>query len=290
MAKQAKKSLAEIPTIDVCLVTIETQTGEFGFDTANQISVETQVEEQDAVKLVVKGVLRAQKKATSTITGTQITLTDNVFNPELVKVMQGGKIILDEGTQEIIGYEPPVAGSADKGETFILNAYSAQYDGAGTIVRYEKISYPNCTGVPVAFSSEDDAFRAPEYTINSAPNTGEPPYRISYVKDLPILVDEYTDANTLVVESVAGSESGKTKITVTPGKEEYTDKYYYTDEIDGSSIDENLKYGTKIVGYIPWDGQAEIEIESGRYIYIIETDENDKLIAYGKTQTVINGG
>lgn len=289
MGKQVKKSLAEIPTIDVCLVTIETKTGEFGFDTANQISVETQVEEQDAVKLVIKGKLRAQKKATSTITGTQITLTDNVFNPELVKVIQGGTIIMDEETQEIIGYEPPVAGSADKGEVFLLNTYSAQYDGAGNIVRYEKTSYPNCTGIPIAFNSEDGAFRAPEYTIDSAPNTGEPPYRISYVKDLPILVDEYTDANTLTVKSVAGSESGKTKITVTPGKVEYTDKYYYRDEIDGNSIDETLKYGIKIDGASqPWDGQAEIEIESGRYIYIVETDENDKLIAYGKTQTNSN--
>lgn len=183
-----KKSKAEIATIDVCLVTIETKDGEFGFDTANKIEVEPQIEEEDAVKLVVKGILRAQKPKTSTLTGNEITLTDNVFNPELVLVLQGGTIQYDTtDTTKIIGYTPPAAGSADKGEVFKLNAYSAQYDASGQIIRYEKIIYPNCQGVPVAFGSEDGAFRAPEYTINSAPKTGEAPYVISYVESLPVL-------------------------------------------------------------------------------------------------------
>lgn len=183
-----KKSKAEIATIDCCLVTIRTDDAEFGFDTANQIQVEPQIEEEDAVKLVVKGILRAQKPKVSTITGNQITLTDNVFNPELVLILQGGTIQYDSvETTKIIGYTPPVAGSYDKGKVFTLNAYSAQYDASGQIVQYEKISYPNCQGVPVAFGSEDGAFRAPEYTINSAPKTGEAPYVISYVSELPTL-------------------------------------------------------------------------------------------------------
>lgn len=183
-----KKSKAEIATIDCCLVTIETESGEFGFDTANSVAVEPQIEEQEAVKLVVKGILRAQKPKQSTITGHEITLTDNVFNPELVVVLQGGTIKYDtQDTNKIVGYTPPIAGSADKGEVFKLNCYSAQYNAAGQIVQYEKIQYPNCTGNPVAFGSEDGVFRAPEYVINSAPDTGEAPYDISYVPSLPIL-------------------------------------------------------------------------------------------------------
>ena len=194
----AKKSKAEIATIDVSLVTIEVDGNEFGFDTASSIEVEPQINEEDAITLVVKGILRAQKPAVSTITGNQITLTDNVFNPELVQVLQGGKIkywTSAEHTTEgdadagfgISSYTPPVAGSADKGKVFKLNAYSANYDASGQIVQYEKITYPNCQGVPVAFGSEDGAFRAPEYTINSAPKTGEAPYVISYVDSLPVL-------------------------------------------------------------------------------------------------------
>ncbi len=188
MAGTTYKSRAEIPTIDVNLVTIEIDDDEFGFDTANSISVEPQVEEEDPVRLVVKGILRAQKPGTSTLTGNQITLTDNVFNPELVVALQGGEITYDTvDKNKVTKYKPPVAGSAAYTESFTLNAYSAQYNAAGQIVNYEKISYPNCVGTPVAFSSEDGTFRAPEYTINSAPDTGQPPYEITYVDALPEL-------------------------------------------------------------------------------------------------------
>lgn len=188
----------EIPTIDVAMVTAQVAGGdEISFDTASQIAVEPQVNEEDPVQLVVKGILRAQKPAVSTLTGNQITLTDNVFNPELVKILQGGtiKYWADEEHSEpatttdagfgVESYTPPVAGSGEKGTPFTLNAYTAIYDAAGLITGYEKISYPNCQGTPVALSSEDGAFRAPEYVINSSPNSGEAPYVISYVDTLP---------------------------------------------------------------------------------------------------------
>lgn len=191
----------EIPTIDVNLVTIqEVGSGkdEIILDTASQIEVNIQSETEDAVKLIVKGRLIAQKPSVTTVTGNTITLTDNVFNPEIVVILQGGtvkywgevghttKVDTDKGFG-VASYTPPVAGSADKGKVFILRAYSAIYNAAGLLTGYEKIQYPNCQGVPVAFSSEDGTFRAPEYTINSAPNTGEAPYEIEYigVADLP---------------------------------------------------------------------------------------------------------
>lgn len=259
----------EIPTIDVELVTIKPKrlnAIEYGLNTASKIEVNVQSETEDSVKLVVKGRLIAQKPSTTTITGNTIVLTDNVFNPEIVKILQGGTItyskkfiyeatgtvaaggkyfsigtveepmyvafVLDESlssgdtiefndttqillindeeaifqmsdtipvdmtaiimTSEedqsvIASYAPPVAGSDEKGEAFVLRAYSAQYDAAGLIVNYECIEYPNCQGVPVAFSSEDNVFRVPEYTINSAPKKNEAPYKISYMRNLPVV-------------------------------------------------------------------------------------------------------
>lgn len=193
----ATKAITEIPTIDVCLVVITPESGDaYALDTASQIAVEPQIEEEDAIKLVVKGKLKAQKPSVSTLTGNQITLTDNVFSPEIVKILQGGTIYYwtsaektQKGTEVtafgVAGYTPPTAGSGTKGEVFTLDAYSAQYDASGQIVQYEKISYPNCQGVPVAFGSEDGAFRAPEYTINSAPKATEAPYSIEYTDKLP---------------------------------------------------------------------------------------------------------
>lgn len=179
----------EIPTIDVVLVTITTQGDtptELALNTASKIALSTQTETEDAVKLIIKGSLKAQKPSTTTITGTTITLTDNVFNPELAKILQGGTITYDAvETTKVTSYSPPVSGSTEKGEVFTLNAYSARYDAAGLIVEYEKISYPNCQGTPFALSSEDGAFRVPEYIINSAPKSTEAPYTIDYVSELP---------------------------------------------------------------------------------------------------------
>ena len=283
MAKQVKKSKAEVATIDCSLITIETSSGEFGFYTANKIEVDPQIEEEDAVKLVVKGVLRAQKSKTSTITGHELTLTDNVFNPELVLILQGGEIVYDpENAEEIVGYNPPVAGSSDKGEVFKLNAYTAQYNASGQIVKYEKISYPNCQGIPVAFGSEDGAFRAPEYTINSAPNTGESPYNITYVKALPALVNEYL-LSTLTLASVAGTTTGKTAITVSPVKEEYTNKYMYKTAAETITLP---LYGEVVSGYTLWNGTEEITAATGQNVAVVECTSDGKALAGGTVVSV----
>lgn len=190
----------EIPTIDIVLFTVTAADDnvEIGLQTANKLAVNPQTETQDAVKLVVKGALLAQKPSETTITGNTLVLTDNVFIPELVKMLQGGTIkywTTAEQTAEgdkdmgfgVARYTPPVAGSKEKGKVFVAKAYSAIYNAAGVITGYECISYPNCQGVPVAFSSEDGVFRAPEYTINSAPDKGQAPYEITYLKELPNL-------------------------------------------------------------------------------------------------------
>lgn len=194
----AYKKGNEIPTIDVALVTLSLpeSVDEVALDTSSKIQVSVQSETEDAVKLIVKGRLIAQKREKVTITGNTIVLTDNVFNPEMVTILQGGTVKYwtddthtTEGTTDtgngVSSYTPPVAGSSDEVPAFVLNAYSAIYNAAGLIVGYEKIQYPNCTGTPIALNSEDNVFRAPEYTINSAPDIGEPPYAISYVDALP---------------------------------------------------------------------------------------------------------
>ena len=187
MSGTVKKG-TELATIDVVCVSVRPAgtEDELILNTANQIQVTTATETQDKVPLIVKGVLIAQKPQVTTVTGNTLVITDNVFNPELVQILQGGTIKYDNSEpKKVIGYTPPVVGSSDKGKVFDLMAYSAIYDAAGLIQGYERITYPNCQGVPVAFNSQDGAFRAPEYTINSAPNNGQAPYDIDIVKTLP---------------------------------------------------------------------------------------------------------
>lgn len=208
----ATKSWAEgIPTIDVAMVVLRTATVEIALDTSNSVAVEPQIEEADPVQLIIKGKLIAQKPATSTITGHQITLTDNVFTPEIAKILQGGSI---SGEGLTLTYQPPVSGSDEKGEVFELDCYSAEYDSSGQIVKYEKITYPNCQGTPFAINTEDDTFRVTEYTINSAPKKGEAPYKISYVETLPI--SDFTEGEALNTMSVTPQNAQiETKTTKT---------------------------------------------------------------------------
>lgn len=183
----AVKKGTEIATIDVALITMqsyEENADEIILDTANHIQVEVQSETEDAIKLVVKGRLIAQKGEQVIITGNKITLTDNVFNDEEVLLLQGGTILRDPTTQDFIGYRPPVIGATGdsaKGKIFKLKAYSSIYNAAGVLTGYERITYPNCQGTPIAFESEDGTFRASDYVINSAPAEGEAPYELDIV-------------------------------------------------------------------------------------------------------------
>lgn len=176
-----------LATIDVSLVVMKTNDTSYALDTASKIAVEIQTETQESVKLVIKGKLKGQKGKIVTITGNKITLTDNVFSPEIVQILQGGVIEMGTGEKagKIVKYTPPVAGSDEKGEVIELEVYSAIYDSASLLVGYEKTSYPNCQGEPMVMNSEDNVFRVSTYIINSAPKTGQAPYIIEYVDELP---------------------------------------------------------------------------------------------------------
>ena len=220
------KKGAEVATIDVVLVTLKTMgtnAQEIGLTTANQVGVAPATETSDAVKNIVKGVLIAQKPASTIVTGNTITLTDNVFNPDMVKILQGGTIYYwadathttkttTKTAYGIAGYKPPVIGSKEKGEIFELCTYSAIYNAAGIITGYEKCVYPNCQGQPVALNVDDDTFRAPQYTIDSAPDTGEAPYEIEYVSALPEF-ETYSVTQTLT-KPASGYSIGSVSVTM----------------------------------------------------------------------------
>lgn len=263
----------EVATIDVVCVTVQEYddgADEIILDTANKIDVAIQTETQDPVKLIVKGRLIAQKGEVTTITGNQITLSDNVFNDKLVQTLQGGTIKRDLAGN-FIGYTPPVAGSSDKGKLFKLSAYSAIYNEAAVLVGYEKITYPNCQGVPFAFSSEDGTFRASDYTINSAPAKGEAPYDLDIVDDIPHVLE------ALSVTSEAGTDTGKTKITVSPSLETGNSYMYKTDTTVTLP-----NYGdTLSTGYTAWNGTSDITATSGNKVAIVEVDSNSKALKGG---------
>ena len=124
------------------------------------------------------------------VTGATLTVSDNIFAPEIVKFIQGGEFVQDE-LGNFVSFSAPVAGEEVKPTKFDFNIYTAQRDVAGDVVSYMKVSFAGCTGKPVNIKLENGAFFAPEYTIVSAPAQNESVYVITAVDELPTLtIDE----------------------------------------------------------------------------------------------------
>lgn len=188
MAGATPKRGTEKATIDCCMIVVttkETTPRCIAITSGTKLGVEPQIETTEAKKCMIKGVLKAQKVEKKTLLGHTLTLTDNLTILELIEILQGGEITKDD-QQNITGYTPPVSGEEYTPIEFTLDAYSAQMSGS-SITGYEKTSYPGCSGQPAGLNSEDDVFRTTEYTINSSPANGEPPYTIEYVKTLPTI-------------------------------------------------------------------------------------------------------
>lgn len=189
----ANKKVTKMALIDVEMVEIvahDLDQNTFRWQTASNLDAELNITEGEATELIVNGRLIAQKRAKDVLTGATLTVTDNVFAPEIVEFIQGGEFVKDENG-EFKSYIAPLAGDEIKPVKFDFNVYTAQRDVAGDIVSYIKVSFGNCTGKPVNIKLENGAFFAPEYTIVSAPSAGEAPYIIEAVEELPTLtVDE----------------------------------------------------------------------------------------------------
>ena len=192
----ANKKVTKMALIDVEMVEIVAHNlgqDTFRWQTASNLDAELNITEGEATELIVNGRLIAQKRAKDVVTGSTLTVTDNVFAPEIIKFIQGGEFEQDEHGN-FVSYTAPLSGDEIKTDKFDFNIYTAQRDVAGDIVSYMKVGFPNCTGKPVNVRLENGAFFAPEYTIVSAPSTGEAPYIIAAVEELPTLtVDENTE-------------------------------------------------------------------------------------------------
>lgn len=156
------------------------------FSTATKANAKVLIETGKKSELIIKGVLKAQKKFDSTIKGVDVEFQDNMFLPEVVALLQGGTVVKDE-EGNFISYIPVVAGAAPNLDSFTVDIYTEETDTSGEILRYAKLSLPNGKGEPIELGFEDDRFFAAKYTIKTSPSTGSPPYTIEMVDSLPEL-------------------------------------------------------------------------------------------------------
>lgn len=96
-----------------------------------------------------------------------------------------------------------------------------------------------------------------------------------------ITIDDTPTLGTLTVNSVAGTESGDTKLTVTPAKENVNNVYKYK----VASAETPVTYGQNLRNWSTWDGKSDITAASGQKITVVECDSTYKALNAGN-QTV----
>ena len=96
-----------------------------------------------------------------------------------------------------------------------------------------------------------------------------------------ITIDETPTLGTLTVNSVAGTTSGDTKLTVTPAKENVNNVYKYK----VASAETPVTYGQNLRNWSTWDGKSDITAASGQKITVVECDSTYKALNAGN-QTV----
>ena len=99
-------------------------------------------------------------------------------------------------------------------------------------------------------------------------------------KDASAVIDvDFTPTlGTLTVGSAAGTESGTTKLTVTPGKESTNNVYKYkTDPTNAPTV----TYGQNVRTWSTWDGTSDITATTGHKITVVEADGTYKALNAG---------
>lgn len=91
-------------------------------------------------------------------------------------------------------------------------------------------------------------------------------------------VDSTPTLGTLTVGSAASTESGTTKLTVTPGKESTNNVYKYkTDPTNAPTV----TYGQNVRTWSTWDGTSDITATTGHKITVVEADGTYKALNAG---------
>nr|DAJ06617.1 MAG TPA: major capsid protein [Caudoviricetes sp.] len=91
----------------------------------------------------------------------------------------------------------------------------------------------------------------------------------------------------LTVKSEAGSEAGKTKLTVEPQSASIRNIYKYKTNASQAS---EVTYGMDVKTWTKWDGKSEIAATEGHHITVVEADQNYKAIRSGDVVADVNPG
>lgn len=95
-------------------------------------------------------------------------------------------------------------------------------------------------------------------------------------------IDTTQTLGTLTVNSAAGSESGDTKVTITPAKANAGNVYKYKVAPSKTAVD----YGQNVKNWSAWDGESDITAATGQIITVVECDSTYKALSAGHTPVI----
>ena len=88
---------------------------------------------------------------------------------------------------------------------------------------------------------------------------------------------------TLNVTSEAGTEAGKTKISVKEQIMSMNNYWKYKDAASATAV----KYGDDVKNWSKWDGESEITSTTGHHITLVECDQNYKAVRSGDVTVAV---
>ena len=182
------------PLCDVVATQIEMidDSTRYNFSTADEVSCELVSEEGESSSLTIKKKTIAKKDGVDLIQGYDLTIKDNVFTPEMVCAIQGGKI--EKSGTDFKRYTAPTIGVAPTLKAFNTHFYIEVVGEDGATGEYLKYTFPNCKGSLISPSFKDDEYYSSEYTIKSRPALGQGAYTVELVDELPEDVELFEHA------------------------------------------------------------------------------------------------
>lgn len=91
---------------------------------------------------------------------------------------------------------------------------------------------------------------------------------------------------TLTVTSEAGSETGKTKLSVSEQLQSPRNCWKYKDAASATSV----TYGMDVKNWSKWEGESEISSTATHHITVVECDQNYKAVKSGDVAVTVNAG
>ena len=91
---------------------------------------------------------------------------------------------------------------------------------------------------------------------------------------------------TLNMTSVAGTEAGKTKLTVKEQLMSMKNCWKYKEAAAATTVN----YGDDVKSWNKWDGKSEIASTTGKHITLVECDQNYKAVRSGDVTVTVNAG